>query len=167
MINQEYDIDIINHISAILQQREETLAVAESVTAGQLQVAFSLADGATQILQGGITTYNIGQKARHLKVDPVHAGNINCVSQKVANQMAAEVLQLFSADWGVAITGYASPVPEENIDEVFAHYAIYHHQQCIKCERIIAPVGEALRVRTHFTNIVLQKFHEACKEIHI
>ncbi|ACU62482.1 CinA family protein [Chitinophaga pinensis] len=167
MIESGYDIDIINNISTILQQREETLAIAESVTAGQLQVAFSLADGATQILQGGITAYNIGQKARHLKVDPVHAGNTNCVSQKVADQMAAEVLQLFAADWGIAITGYASPVPEENIFELFAHYAIYHRQNCIKCGRITAPVGEVLGVRTHFANTVLQKFREACSQIHI
>jgi len=162
-----YDIDIVNNISAILQQREETLAVAESVTAGQLQVAFSLADGATQILQGGITAYNIGQKARHLNVDPVHAGNTNCVSQKVADQMAAAVLQLFSADWGIAITGYASPVPEEGIYELFAYYSIYHRQHCVKCGRITTPSREPMGVRTDFTNIVLHKFHEACRQIGI
>ena len=167
MMSEGYNIDIINSISAILQKRQETLAVAESVTAGQLQVAFSLADGATQIFQGGITTYNIGQKARHLKIDPIHAGNCNCVSQKVADQMASEVLRMFAADWGIAITGYASAVPEQNVYELFAHYAIYHHGNCVSCSRIAAPQGNVNEIRNYFTNTVLREFLAACKQIHM
>jgi PncC family amidohydrolase len=167
MTDHGYDIDTVNNISKIFQDKEETLAVAESVTAGQLQVAFSLAEGATQIFQGGITAYNIGQKSRHLLIDPIHAGNCNCVSQKVANQMAEQVVDMFSADWGIAITGYASPVPEENIHELFAYYAIYHGNECIKCGRIDAAPADVLRVRSYFTNTVLQKLHEACRQISI
>jgi PncC family amidohydrolase len=167
MIDYGYDLDTINSISEILQHKHETLAVAESVTAGQLQVAFSLAEGATQVFQGGITAYNIGQKSRHLLIDPIHAGNHNCVSEKVADQMAAHVVSLFSADWGIAITGYASPVPEENIHELFAHYAIYYRNKFVKHERITSPNNDPLRVRLHFTNAVLKKFHEACKQISI
>ena len=167
MIDSGYDIDTINSISDILKHKYETLAVAESVTAGQLQVAFSLAEGATQIFQGGITAYNIGQKSRHLLIDPIHAGNCNCVSEKVADQMAAHVVSLFSADWGIAITGYASPVPEQNIHELFAHYAIYYRGKCVKHERITSPGNNVLTVRLHFTNTVLRKFHEACKQINI
>lgn len=167
MIDYGYDLDTINSISDILKHKYETVAVAESVTAGQLQVALSLAEGATQIFQGGITAYNIGQKSRHLLIDPVHAGNVNCVSAKVADQMAEHVVSLFSADWGIAITGYASPVPEENIHELFAHYAIYYRNKCVKHERIAAPHNDVLTVRLQFTNTVLQKFHEACRQISI
>ncbi len=167
MIDYGYDIDTINSISDILKQKYETLAVAESVTAGQLQVAFSLAEGATQIFQGGITAYNIGQKSRHLLIDPIHAGNHNCVSEKVADQMAAQVVALFSADWGISITGYASPVPEQNIHDLFAHYAIYYRNKCVKHERITSPNNDVLTVRLHFANTVLRKFHEACRQIGI
>lgn len=167
MVDYGYDIDTINSISALLQKKQETLAVAESVTAGQLQIAFSLADGATQFFQGGITTYNIGQKARHLLIDPIHAGNCNCVSEKVAAQMAVQVANMFTADWGIAITGYASPVPEEGILELFAHYAIYYRNTCVKCERINASQEDVIIVRTNFTNTVLQRLHEACRQINI
>ncbi|QHS63831.1 CinA family protein [Chitinophaga agri] len=167
MMAYGYDIDTINNISVLLQKKQETLAVAESVTAGQLQVAFSLADGATQIFQGGITAYNIGQKARHLHVDPVHAGNCNCVSEKVAIQMAMQVATMFTADWGIAITGYASPVPEEGIEERFAHYAICYQQKPVRCGRIVEKEEDVIAVRTNFTNILLQKFYEACKQISI
>jgi nicotinamide-nucleotide amidase len=167
MTNHGYNIDTINSISEILQKKHETLAVAESVTAGQLQTAFSLATGAIQIFQGGITAYNIGQKSRHLLIDPIHAGQCNCVSEKVAAQMAAQVVRLFSADWGIAITGYASPVPEENIHELFAHYAIYYKDGCVQCGRITTAHDDIITVRTHFTNMVLQKLYEACRQINI
>ncbi|PSL34822.1 CinA family protein [Chitinophaga ginsengisoli] len=167
MINYGYDLDIINKISDTLRHKGETLAVAESVTAGQLQVAFSLADGATQIFQGGVTAYNIGQKSRHLLIDPIHGANCNCVSEKVADQMAAQVVSLFSADWGIAITGYASPVPEQHIHELFAHYTIYYRDKCVKHERVTAPHNDVLTVRLHFTNAVLRKFYDACRTIGI
>lgn len=167
MTNYGYDIDTINKISDLLQHKYETLAVAESVTAGQLQVAFSLAEGATQIFQGGLTAYNIGQKSRHLQIDPVHAGNTNCVSEKVADQMAAHVVSLFAADWGIAITGYAAPVPELNIHDLFAHYTIYYRDTCVKHERITASNDDILTVRLFFTNTVLLRFYEACRQIGI
>jgi nicotinamide-nucleotide amidase len=111
-------------IRKVLIQNKQSLAVAESVTAGQLQTAFSFAEKAMEFFQGGITTYNIGQKARHLHVDPIHAATCNCVSEKVAAEMAINVCSMFSSDWGIAITGYASVVPEEQIFELFAYYAI-------------------------------------------
>ncbi|UPK72548.1 CinA family protein [Chitinophaga filiformis] len=167
MTDYGYDPGILNNIADLLIHKSETLAVAESVTAGQLQVAFSLAEGATQFFQGGITAYNIGQKSRHLQIDPIHAGNCNCVSERVTDQMAAQVVSLFAADWGIAITGYASPVPEQNIHDLFAHYTIYYRNKCIKHERISAPHNDVLAVRSHFTNTVLRKFHEACRTIGI
>jgi len=167
MLNHGYDLDTLNNLSKLLQEKKQTVAVAESVTAGQLQTAFSLADGATQIFQGGITAYNIGQKARHLLVDPIHAANHNCVSEKVALEMATAVARMFSADWGIAITGYASPVPEENVHELFAHYAIYHGNDCIKYGRITSPQIDPLMVRIFFTNTLLLKTYDACRQIHI
>src|SRR5688500_10162567 len=120
----EYD-PLLNHIKTILLEKKQTVAVAESVTAGHLQVMLSLAENAQEFFQGGITTYNLGQKSRHLHVDPIHAISCNCVSERVAAQMANHVASLFMSDWGIAITGYASPVPEKNIQQLFACYAFY------------------------------------------
>ncbi len=56
---------------------------------------------------------------------PIHASVCNCVSEKVAHEMALEVCKLFISDWGLAVTGYASKVPESN-NELFAYYAIVY-----------------------------------------
>lgn len=120
-----HDQQVLDRTGKLLIEKEQTLAVAESVTSGHLQAAFSLAENAREFFQGGITVYNLGQKTRHLQVEPVHALACNCVSEKVAVEMAHHVTRLFLSDWGIAVTGYASPVPEKGVDRLFACYAIY------------------------------------------
>lgn len=76
-----FEISRVNILKELFIKANETVAVAESVTAGLLQLAFSSADFATKYFQGGITVYNIGQKSRHLLIDPIHAIECNCVSK--------------------------------------------------------------------------------------
>ncbi len=78
-----YNEEIINSVKEILVNNEETIAVAESVTAGHLQAAFSAGIEASKYFQGGITAYNIGQKARHLRIDPILCNEVNCVAEKL------------------------------------------------------------------------------------
>ena len=106
-----------------LVSNQETIAVAESVTAGQLQFQLSQATGAEEFFQGGITTYKIGQKCALLHVEPIHAKASNCVSERVAGQMALNVCNIFGSDWGIGITGYATPVPESG-NKLYCFFAI-------------------------------------------
>src|SRR5688500_8216804 len=123
--------DIIQVIGNILIERQQSIAVAESVTSGHMQVALSTATDAVKFYQGGITAYNIGQKSRHLHVEPIHAIACNCVSEQVACEMALQVCNLFNSQWGISITGYASKVPESN-NELFAFYAIAYAGKIIQ-----------------------------------
>lgn len=52
---------------------------------------------AAQFYQGGIMAYNIGQKYRHLFVEPIHAGICNCVSEKIAREMALNSCKMFNS----------------------------------------------------------------------
>ena len=76
-----------------LLKRKQTIAVAESVTSGLLQFALSCIPDAARFFQGGITAYNIAQKFKHLRVEPLHALSVNCVSPKVAKEMALHVCE--------------------------------------------------------------------------
>src|SRR4249919_182231 len=124
-----FDIDKINQIKSRLAEKSETLAVAESVTAGLLQFAFSSADSARDYFQGGISAYNLGQKSRHLHVEPIHAESCNCVSENIAREMALNVTRLFSSNWGVGVTGYATIDPAIKMKQPFAYFAITHNNQ--------------------------------------
>ncbi|HEX6225138.1 MAG TPA: nicotinamide-nucleotide amidohydrolase family protein [Chryseolinea sp.] len=159
-----YDDKTILEIRNILLKNNYTIAVAESVTAGHLQVAFASAENASQFFQGGLTAYNLGQKARHLKIEPIHAEQCNCVSDKVAITMAHEVTHLFSSDWGIAITGYAAPMPECSIDELFAHYAISFRQTLIRVQTINARIEHPMKVQAFYVNTILTAFHELLRD---
>ena len=91
-----YNTKDISAIRDFMVSHKHTLAVAESVTSGHLQAAFSLANDASAFFQGGITTYNLGQKTRHLQINPIHAATCNCVSQTVSDEMARHATTLFS-----------------------------------------------------------------------
>ncbi len=142
---------IIDEAGKRLVKHRATVAVAESVTSGNVQALFSLAENAISFFQGGITVYNIGQKCRHLLIEPTHALECNCVSKKISDQMALQVCNLFSADYGIGITGYASPVPEQNIEKLFAYISISKNRKIIVSKKINAPVGSQQQAQLFFT----------------
>src|SRR5947209_1288485 len=119
-----YDEKLINNIKDILDKNKLTLSVAESVTAGHLQAAFSSAVDASKFFQGGITAYNAGQKTRHLDIEPIAGLENDCVTEQVACEMALKVNKLFISDYGIAITGYATKMPEKGLNDLFAFFAI-------------------------------------------
>jgi PncC family amidohydrolase len=149
----------ISDIKQYMVAHEETLAIAESVTAGQLQAAISLADGASLFFQGGLTAYNIGQKARLLQVEPIHALACNCVSDRVAAQMARHVSTVFSSDWGIGITGYAAPLPECGIEEtLFALYAVAYNGEVVLEKKIETAKEGIYNVQRYYVAQILEDF---------
>ncbi len=139
-----------------LLKRKESIAVAESVTSGMLQLALSAIPDAACFYQGGITAYNLGQKYKHLQVEPIHASSVNCVSEKVAIEMALQICELYSSDWGIAITGYASPVPE-SAGKLFAFFAIVHREAVKAKGRIDGRKGDPQELQVYYAKTVMNK----------
>ena len=127
----------IDKIGQKLIKKKRSVAVAESVTAGHIQAALSLAKDASKFFQGGITVYNPGQKTRHLNIEPIHALECNAVSTQVATQMAINTCRLFVADYGLAITGFASLKPEDGINDLFAFVSIAKNNKILVTRKII------------------------------
>lgn len=126
----------LNTIKIICQSKNETIAIAESVTASCIQLLLSTSEGAQEFFQGGITAYNCGQKAIHLGVEPIYASNCNGVDASIAVTMAHEVCSLFRSQIGVSITGYATKVPEEDINELYAYIAVVRNGTVLYNEKI-------------------------------
>lgn len=156
-----YNTRVISSIKDFMSSRGQTVAVAESVTSGHLQAALSIANEASGFFQGGITAYNLGQKSRHLRVNPIHATACDCVSETVADEMALQAVTMFSSDWSIATTGYASPLPEKGINDLFAFYSICFKDQIVDRGRIDSEDHGTLAVQVHFANEVLRIFLES------
>ena len=105
-----------------------TLAVAESLTSGNLQARVGAISGASHFFCGGVTAYTLAAKVELLGVDRAEAEACDCVSESVARQMARGVVERFAANMGVATTGYAEPYAEQDVIVPFAWWAIAERQ---------------------------------------
>ncbi len=139
-----------------LSERSQTIAAAESVTAGLLQSALASAEEASSYFQGGITAYNIGQKCRHLNINPIHAQACNCVSAQMAREMALNICTVFTSDWGIGITGYATPVPESD-NQRFAYYAIAFRGEIKRSEKIETEEEDGQKVQLLYVNKIMDE----------
>ena len=157
-----FDSNVLNKIRDDLKSSKETVAVAESVTSGLLQWAFSQMDDAACFYQGGITVYNLAQKTKHLNVEPIHANEVNCVSQVVSDKMALEVCNAFLSDWGIGITGYATPIPQSG-QQVFAFYSIACKGKIVESGRIDERLQDAWIVQNSFVSKVLAQLQRHLK----
>lgn len=106
-----------------------TLAVAESLTCGQLQARIGEISGASNFFLGGITAYSLDQKVRHLGVTRAAARRVKCVSAAVAEEMARGACRLFGSEFGVATTGYAEPSTADNVPDPYAWWALAHRRR--------------------------------------
>jgi len=94
------------------------LCVAESLTAGKLADLFASHNAAGTFYLGGMSVYTLQHKAKLLGVDKEHAGKVDCVSPKVAMQMAQGILKMFGeeAEVGVGVTGFAKTEGVEDLE---------------------------------------------------
>lgn len=73
--------------------------------------------------------------------------------------MALEVCTLFNSNWGISITGYASPVPESG-NRVYAYYAIASEKKIIKCAEVSTDVADPFEVQLFYVNTILDDFRK-------
>ena len=110
----------------MLRKPRLTLAVAESLTCGHVQAAIGAVSGASNYFLGGVTAYSLDAKVKLLGVNRAHAQRVNCVSQRVAVEMAQGACKRFGADIAVATTGYAEPSAADGIKAPMAWWALCH-----------------------------------------
>jgi len=147
---------LIDSIGQKLIKKKRSVAIAESVTSGHIQAALSLAKDASKFFQGGITVYNPGQKTRHLDIEPIHALECNSVSAQVAKQMAENTCRLFLSDYALAITGFASTVPEDGINKLMAYISIARNNKVIVTRKIIPNKSNPHSVQLFYTEAALK-----------
>lgn len=128
----ELDKEVIQRIGKLLDRK--TVATAESVTAGQLQFMLSQIENAAANFKGGITAYTLEEKVNLLGIDEDEARACDCVASQIAEDMALQASHLFNADFGIGVTGYATPVEESNF-KLYAYFAISYNMQIIVSEK--------------------------------
>ena len=96
-------------VIGLLQQREQTLAVAESCTGGGLAAALTAIPGSSSVFQGGVIAYSNSVKQGLLGVPPDLFAIHGAVSQPVVEAMALGARERLDCDWAIAVSGIAGP----------------------------------------------------------
>jgi nicotinamide-nucleotide amidase len=107
-----------------LSERDQTVAVAESLTGGLLCSALVEVPGASVVVRGGVVAYATELKHELLGVDAELLAGNGAVDPDVAAQMALGVRQRLGADWGLATTGVAGPDPQDGVQPGRVYVAV-------------------------------------------
>ncbi|QIA27008.1 competence/damage-inducible protein A [Thermaerobacter sp. PB12/4term] len=113
-------------VGELLGRRAETVAVAESCTAGRVADRLTAVPGSSAYFLAGVVAYANAAKVLALGVSPHDLAAHGAVSEVVARAMAAGVRRMFGAHWGVATTGIAGPgggTPEKPVGTVYVAVA--------------------------------------------
>ncbi|GAB3875999.1 CinA family protein [Terrabacter terrigena] len=109
---------------AQLTARHETLACAESLTAGLVAATVADTPGASAVLLGGIVAYAPEVKTALLDVPTELVARVGTVDPAVAVAMAEGVRRRLGATWGLSTTGVAGPGPSEGKPAGTVHVAV-------------------------------------------
>ncbi len=100
-------------VGRLLQQRQQTLGVMESMTGGLLSSMITDVQDSTSHFIGGLVTYSTELKAQ-MGVPRDILERYGAVSEATARAMAHAVRERLGADFGLGITGVAGPDRQED-----------------------------------------------------
>jgi len=100
-------------VHALLLERDETVATAESLTGGQLAARLTDAPGASKTYLGGVVAYATSVKVAVLRVPEALVEEHGVISSECALAMARGAVGVTGATWGIATTGVAGPDEQE------------------------------------------------------
>jgi len=109
----ERDIPLEQAVVELLQQRGQTLSVAESCTGGLLGELLTSVPGSSAVFEGGVISYSAKAKIEQLGVRPETISEHGTISAETAEEMAAGCRRTFGTDWALSITGSAGPAASE------------------------------------------------------
>ena len=94
-------------------EKNFTVACAESCTGGLVLSRLTDFAGASAYVKGGVVAYTNEIKNKILHVEAETLKNFGAVSAQTAEEMAANVREIFSATIGLSTTGVAGPASSE------------------------------------------------------
>ncbi|MFD7654858.1 CinA family protein [Actinosynnema sp. NPDC059797] len=107
-----------------LRERGETVATAESLTAGLVAVVLTEVPGASAVLRGGLVVYATDLKHELAGVDAALLAEHGAVHPEVARQLAEGARTRCGATWGLGLTGVAGPAPQDGVAPGTVHVGL-------------------------------------------
>ena len=94
-------------IGALLKERHETIAIAESSTGGLVSAALLSVPGASAYFLGGAIVYTVNARKGLLEIGELHG--MRASTEPYALLLARTVRERLGASWGLGETGATGP----------------------------------------------------------
>ena len=127
-----FEEPIETQIYNLLQQKNLTLAVAESCTGGAISAKIVSQPGVSDYFMGGVVAYSNQIKTDFLKVNTSIIKEYGAVSSQTVTEMAEKICKLFGTNIGIATSGIAPTYTDSyknQSNQVFV--AICYNQQTV------------------------------------
>jgi len=138
----------------LLRTQEKTLAVAETATGGLLANAFTDICGASKFFAGGVVCYSNDAKMTLLDCPECLLSQHGAVSAECAVAMATGVAESLSADYAVAVTGFAGPCGGSKENPVGTIYVALYAPHGVWSKKLSYP-GPRTTVKVRAVNAAL------------
>jgi nicotinamide-nucleotide amidase len=107
-----------------LRARGETVATAESLTAGLVTAELTSVPGSSAVVRGGLVVYATDLKHTLAGVDAALLAEHGAVHPEVARQLAEGARERCGATWGLGLTGVAGPDPQDGVAPGTVHIGL-------------------------------------------
>lgn len=114
--------DMCEELSELARTHGLSIAVAESLTAGNLAAHLGRAGGAGEWFRGGVVAYSkaVKHSVLHVPLGPV-------VCEEAARAMVHAVASMMGANLAVALTGEGGPEPQEDVEAGTVWFGVAVH----------------------------------------
>jgi nicotinamide-nucleotide amidase len=102
---------LADEIAALLIERGETVAVAESTTGGLTSAALLRVAGASKYFAGGGVVYTLNSRTALTGVPAERYANYQGTTPEMIAELAESMRQRLGATWCIAESGLAGPTP--------------------------------------------------------
>lgn len=137
---------IEEEIYRLLQNNNERISVAESLTGGLFSERLINVPGASKVIPGSIVSYETQIKRDVLNVSETTIKNYGTVSEQCAYEMAKNVAKMFKTDYGISFTGVAGPSRTEGKPVGTVYISIFHQSGKNIVEKALLP-GDRYAIR--------------------
>lgn len=110
-VSEERLVEVVE----LLKARGETVATAESLTAGLVTAVLTTVPGSSAVVRGGLVVYATDLKSTLAGVPTDLLASYGAVHPDVAHALAIGARETCRADWGIGLTGVAGPDPQDDV----------------------------------------------------
>jgi PncC family amidohydrolase len=96
-------------VGALLKERKQTIAVAESSAGGLISAVLVAVPGASAFFLGGSVIYTLEARQLLLNLKDEEFTGVRASTEEYALRMARAARQLFGTTWGLSETGATGP----------------------------------------------------------